>query len=174
MGTAFGPVIDYLFAGTVQIAASPLFGQTLLTQLQAVDKNVTLTDNLYSAGENLGGDSVVLIGRNALDTAVASSQRVYIEVGQLNIEETFDVPIHVVSRGPGPQMKPIRDVALGHFNAVAHFLQQDVTMGGVLLKGRSAVLSDYQIDQTETETDTGALETCTITITITCRNYYQP
>lgn len=176
MGTAYGQAIDYLFSGTVTVATSTLFGQTMKTQLTAVDPNIVLSDNFYSPSEWLNSDSVVAIGRNSLDVATAQTTRVFLTLGALRIEETFDIPILIMTRGPGPEQKPIRDKALGLFDAVAHFLQQDLTLGGVLLNGRNAVISDYQITQTETEDDSGggAMQTVEIAVTLQCKNHYIP
>lgn len=176
MGTAYGQSIDYLFAGTVQPVGSPLHGQTLQTQLAAVDPNVVFTDNLYTPGEYVNADSVVAIGRNSLDVATAQTSRVYLAVGAMQIEEQFELPILILTRGTGPEQKPIRDRAVALFDAVAHFVQQDLTLGGVLLGGRYATIVDYLITQTETGDDQGggAMQTVEIGITLQCKNYYTP
>lgn len=176
MGTAYGQVTDYLFAGTIVPAGSPLVGQSLKTQLAVVDSNVSLTDNYYTPGELIGGDSFVAVGRNSVDSATSSSARVYLALGALKIEEQFDVPVLILTRGPGPQQKPIRDKAIGLLDAFIHWVQQDLTLGGVLLNGRSAVISDYQITQTETGDDSAgaAMQTVEIAVTLQCKNLYQP
>jgi len=175
VGTAYGQVTDYLFTGTI-VTAGPLTGQALKTQLALVDANVSLTDNYYTPGELIGGDSFVAIGRNSVDAASSSSSRVYLALGALKIEEQFDVPVLILTRGMGPAQKPIRDKALGLLDAFVHFVQQDLTLGGVLLNGRTASISGYQITQTETANDGagGAMQTVEIAITLQCKNFYQP
>jgi hypothetical protein len=176
MGTAYGQVIDYLFSGTVTVASSPLFGQALKPQLATVDENVVLADNLYTSQGPIDSDSVVTIGRESLDVATSTDTRVYLTLGAYKIEEAFDIPILIMVRGNGPAQKPVRDRALGLFNAIAHFVQQDLTLGGVLLDGRSGMISDYQITQTETEDDEagGAMQAVEIAVTLHCRNHYTP
>jgi hypothetical protein len=176
MGSAYGQVIDYLFAGTVAVAASPLFGQALKPQLADIDPNVVLTDNLYTPLGAVDSDSVVAIGRESLEVATSTDTRVYLTMGAFKIDETFDVPILIMARGVGPAQKPIRDRAIGLFDALAHFVQQDLTLGGVLLGGRSAVISDYVITQTELAEDQGggAMQTVDIAVTLHCANHYIP
>ena len=176
MGTAYGRVIDYLFSGTITAAISPMFGQTLKQQLAAVDSNVVLLDNDYTPGDLFGGNSTVSLGRNNVDTASASSRRLFMSLGAFKVEEEFDVPIFIQTRGLGPTQKSVRDVGVGLLDAVIHFVSQDLTMAGALVDGRIGAISDYQFTQTETADATtgGALQTVEIAITLRCQNHYTP
>jgi hypothetical protein len=176
MGTAFGQATDYLFSGTITKTTSPLFGQTLLTQLLTAAETVILADNYYTPSADIGGDYVVAIGRSALDAAKATSSRVYLELGQFNVDEQFAVPVLILARGNGPEPKPTRDTALALFDQLAHFVQQDLSLGGALLGGRYATIPGYEITQTETGDDSAnaGMQTVTITTSVTAKNHYQP
>jgi len=176
MGTAFGQVIDYLFAGTVTVSVSPLFGQTLKTQLQAVAPNVVLTDNLYIPGGLVDSDFTVMIGRQSLTSAASSVNQVRLVLGQFKVDEDFTVPILILCRSMGPDQKTVRDKGLGLFDAVAHWVHQDLTLNSVLLGGRSAVITDYTITQTETDEDQGrgVMQTAMIAINLQAKNHYLP
>lgn len=167
MGVSVGQAIDYLFTGTSTA------GGTLLDALRAVDSTAVLADNEPTAGSQ----SMIFIGRADPGAAVAGTgTRQYMTLGAGRSEESYSIPCYISVTRPGPTQKPARDAALALFDAVAHFLQGDLTLGGVLLAGRYAQLSTVTLTQTLDEGDTGggAVRSAFVAFDIHCTNLYIP
>lgn len=166
MGVSVGQAIDYLYSGT-----GP--NGTLLAALAAVDPTVVLADNEPQSSSQ----SMVFIGRADPGNAeAAAGTRQYIVLGAGRSEESYAIPCYISVSRPGPAQKPARDAALALFDALAHFIQADLTLGGVLLAGRYAQLAQVTLTQTLDESDTGggAFRTAYVTFDIHCTNLYTP
>lgn len=167
MGVSIGQAIDYLCTGT------NTSGTTLLAALTVVDSTVVLADNEPMSSSQ----SMVFVGRADPGNAEAGSgTRQYMVLGAGRAEEAYTIPCFISVMRPGPAQKPARDAALALFDAFAHFIQADLTLGGVLLQGRYAQLSQVTLTQTLDENDTGggAFRTAFMTFDLHCTNHYIP
>jgi hypothetical protein len=167
MGVSIGQAIDYLCTG------SSTAGSTLLAALTAVDSTVVLADNEPMAASQ----SMVFIGRADPGNAeAATGTRQYMVLGAGRSEESYIIPCFISVSRPGPAQKPARDAAIALFDAVAHFVQADLTLGGVLLQGRYAQISQVTLTQTLDENDTGggAYRAAWVSFDIHCTNHYIP
>jgi hypothetical protein len=167
MGVSIGAAIDYLMTGT------PAGGTALADALTAVDPVALLSDN----DPTMSSQSMVFIGRTDPENAsTATGTRQFIVLGAQRSEEDYIIPCYISVTRPGPAQKPARDAALALFDAVAHFVQADLTLGGVLTNGRSANIADLTLTQTRDDTDTagGALRIAWVMFGIQCRNLYTP
>lgn len=168
MGVSIGKAIDYLCSGTNLIS-----GMTLLAALQAVDPSVVLSDN----DPTLGSQSMVYVGRRAPDNAeTGSGGRQFMVLGAQRSSEEYSIPCYISVNRQGPAQKPARDAAIALFDAFAHFVQTDLTLGGVLLSGRFANIDQVTLNQTENEGDSGggALRDAWLMFDIHCTNLYTP
>lgn len=163
MGTSIGQAIDYLTTGTNSTTHS-----TLKADLLAVDSSVTLVDGIAKSMSQ----SMVFIGKAGPDSAAAqggSQQLVVLGAGRST--EEYDIPCFAYAYRQGPDVKLARDAALALFDAVAHWVAADRTLGGVLLQGRFAEITSLEIDQ-DVDGESGALCIVTLLFTIHCRNHY--
>jgi len=168
MGISVGAAIDYLVSGT-----SPSLGLTLSAMLASVDSTALLSDNDPSQFSQ----SMVFIGRADPSNAEAGTgSRQYIELGAGRSQEDYSIPCYISVTRDGPAQKPARDAAIALFDVVAKFVHSDLTLGGVLLQGRSAYISSVTLTQTRDETDTagGALRVAWLMFYIHASNYYNP
>ena len=77
----------------------------------------------------------------------------------------------------GPAQKPARDAAIALFDATAHLIAADVTLGNLLRKGRRAEIARMQLVQTRDSNDTGdsgAMRLALIVFDIHVMNTYIP
>ena len=165
MGTSIGPAIDYLIAGT-----NPVTGTTLMTDLFTADATITLVDGIASSISQ----SMVFIGKatpDSLSTQTGSQQLLVLGAGRS--QEEYDIPCFVYAYRPGPKIKPARDAAIALFDAVAHWVAADRTLGGILLQGRIAEITNVELDQS-IDGESGALCIVSLRFTIHCRNHYIP
>jgi hypothetical protein len=167
MGVSIGKAIDYLVSGTNTA------GMTLLAALLAVDATAVLADNMPDAGSQ----SMVFIGRTSPDDAATGAiSRQFIVLGATRSSEDYIIPCFISVTRPGPAQKPARDAALALFDTIAHWVQADLTLGGVLTNGRSANIADLQLTQTRDDEDTsgGAQQVAWVMFGIHCTNLYTP
>ncbi len=175
MGTSIGRAIDYLVTGTATLAPadSDVLGKTLGQLLTAVASNAILADN----AADTESEAMVLIGRkDVLSGETAQGSQSVIVLGAGRSEEDYVIPCCILVYADGPLQKPSRDIALGLFDAVAHFVAADRTFGGVLTNGRYAQIEQVLLQQTEDIADTkgGAMRLAYLTFDIHCANLYTP
>lgn len=165
MGTSIGPAIDYLISGTNAVT-----GTTLKNDLLAVDVAATLVDGIAV----LISQSMVFIGKASPDSlsAQAGSQQLLV-LGAGRSQEEYDIPCFAYTYRPGPAFKPARDAAIALFDAVAHWIAADHTLGGILQQGRIAEITNVELDQS-IDDETGAMCIVSLRFTIHCRNHYIP
>jgi len=166
MGVSIGAAIDYLMTGS-----NP--GGTLGAALTAVDATALLSDN----DPTLTSQSMVYIGRTDPDNAnAATGSRQFIVLGAGRSQEDYIIPCFISVNRPGPAQKPARDAALALFDVIAHFVQLDLTLGGVLTQGRFANISELTLTQTRDDADTagGAMQVAWVMFGIHCTNHYIP
>ena len=175
MGASFGAVIDYLVAGytsgaTVQVAP----GSTVnVPALSTIEPTVTVADNEPSTSS----ESQVVIGRTSPSSGAAGTvDWSYTELGAGRIEENYSIPGYVAVWRPGPAQKPARDAMLALTDGVVLLVHTDPTFGGILQRGRYAVVSRVQFNQTQDDEDTaggGYMYACA-DFEITVTNTYIP
>ena len=159
MGVSIGAAIDYLVAG-------------LVAPLVAVDPAAVVIDGEMVLGQE--SQSMVYIGkRDPSVTSAADGMEEILVLGAGRVQEDYEIPCVVWASRPGPAMKPARDAAIAMFDAVAHFLASDRTLGGLLLQGRFAEFSTVSLDQVVAG-DAGALRVVWLSFSIHVRNHYIP
>jgi hypothetical protein len=161
MGTSMGAAIDWLVA-------------TLPEAIAAIDPSAVVVDNEPA----VTAQSLVVIGRTEPENALAADgTQLIVVLGANRREEEYLIPCFVSVYRPGPAQKPARDAALALFDAVAHLVASDPTLGGVLLQGRSAYIEKAQLVQTRDAADTGAagaMRLAIVAFDIHCKNHYIP
>ena len=161
MGTSVGAAIDFIVAN---------LGPALL----AVDSTAVAVDNepFFSS------QSMVVIGRTDPENALAGDGgQMIINLGASERQEDYVIPCYVSVYRLGPQQKPARDAAIALFDATAHLIAADVTLGGLLRKGRRAEIARMQLVQTRDSNDTGdagAMRLAVIVFDIHVMNTYVP
>ena len=161
MGTSVGAAIDYIVA-------------TLTPAVIAVDPAAIVVDNdpMFSS------QSIVVIGRTDPENAMAGDgSQMIINLGALERQEDYVIPCFISVYRQGPAQKPARDAAIALFDATAHMIAADVTLGNLLRKGRRAEIARMQLVQTRDSNDTGdagAMRLAIIVFDIHVTNTYVP
>jgi hypothetical protein len=160
MGTSIGAAIDYVVSA-------------LQPAVLAIDSNALVVDNYPTYTSK----TMVFIGRTSPNdaNAVSGAQQI-VTVGANRQEEQYVIPCYISVYRPGPAQKPARDAALAMFDAVAHLIATDRTLGGVLLMGRYAQIENFVLEQTidaEDAGESGTLRTAWISFNINAKNHYQ-
>ena len=161
MGTSVGAAIDYIVAN-------------LTPAVIAVDPAAIVVDNdpMFSSY------SMVVVGRTDPENAMAGDgSQMIINLGASERQEDYVIPCYVSVYRPGPQQKPARDAAIALFDATAHLIAADVTLGGLLRKGRRAEIARMQLVQTRDSNDTGdagSMRLAIIVFDIHVTNTYVP
>ena len=161
MGTSVGAAIDYLVAGL----------QPLLT---AADPTAVVADN----DPLVTSQSLVVVGRSDPTNATAGlGAQMILNLGANRREEDYVIPCFVQVYRPGPKQKPARDAAITLFDVFANLIASDVTLGGVLLRGRRAFIEKVELIQTRDSNDTGdagALRVAIFAFDVHCTKSYVP
>lgn len=161
MGTSIGAAIDYLVAG-------------LPARLALIEPMVIVADNWPDKESR----SFVVIGHTSPDSgAAADGEDQYLELGALRVEESYSIACYVDVIRNGPAQKPARDAAIALFDGVVAFVHADMTLGGLITRGRFAMASKVQLSQTQDVTDTGEaglLRRAVISFEIAVHNSYIP
>ena len=161
MGTSVGAAIDYIVA-------------TLTPAVLAVDATAIVVDNdpMFSSS------SIVVIGRTDPENAMAGDgSQMIVSLGALERQEDYVIPCFISVYRQGPAQKPARDAAIALFDATAHMIAADVTLGNLLRKGRRAEIARMQLVQTRDSNDTGdagAMRLAIIVFDIHVMNTYVP
>lgn len=157
MGSAIGPVFNYLLTGFAPVLA-------------AVDDSASLID---SWANDLPDDYFVIGRGNDSDQEAAAGVDDYTLLGGQLLDEEFTIPCYIDCFRGGDDQSEARDAALAYFNAFVKFLATDLTLGGALQRGRYARLETIHMDGPVTE-DADARRRCVISFTIRCANQYDP
>lgn len=169
MGTSIGAAIDYLVAGV-----NPVTSTTLAADLVAAVPDAVLVDNFPLTQS----ESMVFIGRVDPDDAQANNgSQIPLTLGGGTRDEDYEIPCYITTSRPGPQQKPARDAAIALFDALAHWVATDPTLGGILHGGRYAHISNISLVQTRDSEDAGkagALRIAWIKFDIHAQNHYTP
>jgi len=156
MGTAIGPVFDYLNAN-------------LPAALLAVNANVGFNDGW--AGEIV--DDMFFMGRTDPNQGEAEAGAMaYLELGAQRVTEEFDIPFFIDSWRGGSDQSESRNAALLLFDAFVAFLRTDLTLGGALHAGRYAQISSTTMVQTPDAESAKNGRRCLIFFRVTCKNIY--
>ena len=161
MGTSVGGAIDYIVAN-------------LAAPITAVDPTAVVVDN----DPTVTSQSLVVIGRSsAEDASAGAGSQTIVVLGANERQENYVIPCFVSVYRQGPAQKPARDAAIALFDAVGHLIAADPTLGGLLKKGRIALIESMQLVQTRDSNDTGdagAMRLAFILFGINCTNTYTP
>lgn len=118
---------------------------------------------------------MVFIGaRDPITPLAAQGTRNYVELGRLKVDEDFYVPCYIDAASGGAAQSVSRNAALAVYDAIVHLIQGDMTLGGALLDGRTAEITDVQMIQTDTEEEAEDGRRCVLTFNVHCQNHYTP
>ena len=161
MGTSVGAAIDYIVAN-------------LTPAVIAIDSTAVVVDN----DPSFSSQSMVVIGRTEPENAMAADgSQMIINLGASERQEDYNIPCFISVYRQGPAQKPARDAAIALFDATAHLIAADVTLGNLLRKGRRAEIARMQLVQTRDSNDTGdsgAMRLALIVFDIHVMNTYIP
>ena len=161
MGTSVGAAIDYIVAN-------------LTPAVTAIDSTAVVVDN----DPSFSSQSMVVIGRTEPENAMAGDgAQMIINLGAQERQEDYNIPCFISVSRQGPAQKPARDAAIALFDATAHLIAADVTLGNLLRKGRRAEIARMQLVQTRDSNDTGdsgAMRLAIIVFDIHVANTYTP
>ena len=136
MGTSVGAAIDYIVA-------------TLTPAVIAIDATAVVVDN----DPTFSSTSMVVIGRTEPENAMAADgSQMIINLGAQERQEDYNIPCFISVYRQGPAQKPARDAAIALFDATAHLIAADVTLGGLLRKGAGLRLRGCSLCRPATRT----------------------
>jgi hypothetical protein len=159
MGSAIAPVFTYLLA-----------------QLPPVVQAVDTTGVVFDGWADAPADTVLVVGATAPGNQVAADEtRTYLELGARKVNEEFFVPCFIGVQTGGTDLAIPRATALAIFDGIVSLIASDMTLGGALLNGRWAEISDIGFTQ-EPLAVTGAMDGRQVVLSfrVHCRNYYSP
>lgn len=162
MSSAIGAVFTYLIAN-------------FTTAAQAVDPTAVIVDGSVADSIPPPPTPMLFVGATDPFNSVATDgTRNYVELGRLKVDEDFTIPCYIDTSVNGADQATCRNAALAVYDAVVHVIQSDMTLGGALLAGRVAEITDVQIIQTDKEVEADDGRRCVITFKIHCQNHYTP
>ena len=143
--------------------------------VQAVDATAVVVDGPVADAIAPPPAPMIFIGAHDPVTPVAAQgTRAYVELGRLKVDEDFYVPCYIDAASGGSDQSIARNSALGAYDAIVHLIQGDMTLGGALLAGRVAEVTNVQVIQTDTELEAVDGRRCLITFNVHCQNHYTP
>ena len=175
MGTSIAAAIDYLVTNlrsgrTVQ---HPLYGQLVVPALNTIDPNVEVADNFLTSTDS----PWVAVGRTTLDDdngVDADAQ--YLVLGAQEIEESYTIPVLVMVEQDGTDQKTCRDAAVALYDGIVRLVWADPSLGGLLRRGRIAMVSNLAMTQPppnpDSGTASGAAVSTTVSLSIQIKNTY--
>lgn len=147
----------------------------ITTAVQAVDATAVIVDGPVADNIPPPPAPMVFIGAtDPVNPVAADGTRNYVELGRLKVDEDFTIPCYIDTSVNGANQAVCRNAALAVYDAIVHLIQSDMTLGGALLAGRVAEISDVQIIQTDTEAEAEDGRRCVITFKVHCQNHYTP
>lgn len=175
MGISYGQVIDYLVTSlTSGVAVTVTPGNTVtVAPLTSIEATAVVSDNAPVTSS----ETQVIIGRTSPASGAAGDvDWAYQELGAGRIEESYVIPGYVAVWRPGPAQKPARDAMVSLVDGVVGLVHTDPTFGGILQRGRYAIVSKVAFHQTQDDEDTaggGYMYACA-DFEITVQNSYIP
>jgi hypothetical protein len=158
-GTSIGGAIDWLLA-------------TLEPKLRPLASDLVLADGMATLTSN----TIVTIGRNGPASGMASDlgQVVWAELGAGRLSEQYLV--HNFIQVYRPDQRTARQDAIALYNGVVSALHADPSLGGLLVRGRASLVTQFQLEQTADERDTagGTLRLACIDFALHVQNAYLP
>lgn len=162
MSSAIGAVFTYLIANVT-------------TAVQAVDPTAVVVDGPVADYIPPPPAPIVFIGAtDPINATATDGTRNYVELGRMKVDEDFTIPCYIDASVNGANQATCRNAALAVYDAIIHMIQSDMTLGGALLAGRVAEVTDIQIIQTNTEEEADDGRRCLITFKVHCQNHYTP
>lgn len=162
MSSAIGAVFTYLLAN-------------FQTACQAVDSTALIIDGPVASEIPPPPAPMIYVGAtNPLNAAAAQGVHSYIEIGQRKVEEDFTVPCLIDAAVGDADQAACRASALSMFDACLGVIAADQTLGGALLAGRFAEITDFQMVQTDGEDEAVDGRRCVLMFSVHCTNHYTP
>lgn len=162
MSSAIGAAFTYLLA-------------QLPAVIQAVDANGIIVDGPVAPALPPPPTPMLFVGATDPQNGVATQgTRNYLELGGRKVNEEFFIPCYIDSSVGDTNQAAARNIALAVYDGVVHLIASDLTLGGALLNGRWAEITDIQMVMTETEAEADDGRRCVITFKVHCLNHYQP
>lgn len=118
---------------------------------------------------------IVVVGMPSPDNASAADEtRQYLALGSGQVEESFDIPcyIDVYVAGITGAQGQARAIACLVFDGVVDLIRSDLTLGGVLKRGRVAQLTDIRLVATRDEEEAQAGRRSVLSFVVRCANFY--
>ena len=157
MGTVVGQAIDYLVA---QLPALAVAAQPDAMVIDGITRDELST-------------SMIWIGRaQPEDLRAALGTRSIPTLGRRRVDETWSVDGFTDCRREGTTQKAARDAALSLFDAVAHLVGTDPSMGGLLTDAWYVTVPSAELVQPESAI-TGECR-AVVLFSLDIRNRYQP
>lgn len=151
----------------------------LLTNLpavvEAVDPDGVVIDGPVANSLPPEPAPVVYVGAVDPYTAVsADATRQYLTLGGFKVDEDFSIPCYIDASTNDGDQSASRRTALAVWDGIVHLISNDMTLGGLLLAGRVAIVDDIQIIQTDGEDEAEAGRRTVVTFRVHCQNHYKP
>lgn len=158
-GTTIGGAIDYLLAGLEPV-------------LRPLAADLSLADGMATQSSN----TLVTIGRNGPASGMATDMgtTAWAELGQARVQEEYLLHNFIqVYRGT---QRIARQDCIALYNATVKFLHDDPSLGGLITRGRAALVTQFQLEQTADDRDTGGgvLRLACIDFALHVTNAYVP
>jgi hypothetical protein len=156
MGTSIGAATDWLIANFTPAVAA-------VNPFVLVGDSVPLMD----------AASYVVVGRSLPDDPLApSGTQIITAIGQNKVDEEYVIPCFVVAAVAGPSQKPSRDAVIALYDACAHVVTVDRTLGGTLSKWAEIVNIRVVAANAKDTDKAGALCSTWIGFDVQCKNHY--
>ena len=158
--SALSGSMDYLLSGLPAVVA-------------AVDANGVVSEGFPTFVPPPPAPILVVGMAHPLDATAADETRQYMALGSGVVEEDFTIPcyIDVAISGIDEQTNARRKACL-IFDGVVDFVRADLSLGGVLRRGRFAEITDILLIATRDEEEAATGRRSIIGFRVHCRNLY--
>lgn len=157
--SALSGVIDYLMAHLPAV-------------VQAVDPNGIVVEGWISVVPPPPAPILVVGMVHPDDALTADQTRQYLALGAGNVEEDFTIPCYIDVGVGGFEQAQARKVACAVFDGVVDLIRGDLTLGGLLHRGRFAELIDIQLVGTRDPEEAQAGRRSVLSFRLRARNFY--
>lgn len=140
--------------------------------VEAVDPNGVVVDGWVDVAPPAPAPILVIGAPHPEDATSMDQSRQYMALGASHVEEAFDVPCYIDVGVGGTDQGAARAIALSVFDGVVDLVRSDLTLGGNLLRGRFAELSDIKLVGTRDLSEAQAGRRCVLSFVVRCRNFY--
>lgn len=145
---------------------------------QDVDPTAVIVDGPVASEDPPPPTPMIYVGVPDLLMPIAvDGTRNYLQIGGRKVSEDYTINCYIdcaTGNGDPSGQAGARNNALAMWDVIVHVIAGDLTLGGALLEGRSAEISEFQIVQTESEDVAVNGRQCTISFKVHCMNHYTP